>query len=50
MRWHGQPLEFRINKTGEWVRLPKFEGTVPPQFSEGLFPTIQASVTARPIK
>ena len=28
----------RINKTGEWVRLPKFEGTVPPQFSEGLFP------------
>ena len=28
----------RINKTGEWVRLPKFEGAVPPQFPEGLFP------------
>ena len=28
----------RINKTGEWIRLPKFEGAVPPQFEDGLFP------------
>ena len=30
-----------ITKTGEWVRLPKFEGVVPPQFTEGLFPIVQ---------
>ena len=27
-----------ISKTGNWVRLSKFEGTVPPMFSEEITP------------
>jgi anaerobic selenocysteine-containing dehydrogenase len=28
----------KINKTGNWVRLPKFEGVVSPQFNEDILP------------
>ncbi|PZC50481.1 MAG: Anaerobic selenocysteine-containing dehydrogenase/Anaerobic selenocysteine-containing dehydrogenase [Chloroflexi bacterium] len=30
-----------IKKTGKWIRLPKFEGVVPPQYEEGLFPIVK---------